>query len=80
MTPLGTHVTCIREVPGLNIDRFIDCIYQVFLLSSPVLQAECWDICSRYAVINSILILHSLLFINFLMIRRDKMLLIKGVV
>lgn len=57
MAPLVTHVTCIREVPGLNIDRFIDCIYQVFLLFSAALQAECWDVCSRHSMINPILIL-----------------------
>ena len=79
MAPLVTHVTCIREVPGLNIDRFMNCIYQVFLLFSTVLRAERWDVCSRCATINPILILHSL-FTNLPMIRRDKMLLIKGVV
>jgi hypothetical protein len=52
----------------------------VFLLFSPVLQVECWDVCSRYAMINSTVIVHSLLFINLLTIRRDKMLPIKGVV
>jgi hypothetical protein len=62
MTPLVTHVVCIREVPGLNIDRLIESIYQAFLLFSPVLEAECWDVCSRYSMINSIRFLYNALF------------------